>query len=91
MTLGSGGTLSVRLVPNAGATPAQMVYTVVYQLSDGEVKTEYWVVPTTSPTTIAAVRTVLGASNSGRKRGDREIYPTSSLQVSSVFFTKAMN
>lgn len=64
VTLGSGGTLSVQLAANAGATPAGTVYTVVYQLSDGEVKTEYWTVPTSSPTTIAAVRTVLGASNS---------------------------
>src|SRR5882672_12434391 len=34
VTLGSGGTLSTALVPNAGAIPATTVYTVVYQLSD---------------------------------------------------------
>ncbi len=62
--LGSGGALSAQLAPNVGATPAGTVYTVVYQLTDGEVKTEYWTVPTTSPTTIAAMRTILGASNS---------------------------
>lgn len=33
VNLGSGGALSVALVPNAGATPAT-VYTVVYQLND---------------------------------------------------------
>jgi len=61
-TLGTGGALTVRLVPNVGATPAGTVYTVVYQLNDGTAKTEYWVVPTNSPTTIAAVRTVLGTT-----------------------------
>ncbi len=64
VTLGAGGALSVGLVPNANATPANTVYTVVYQLDDGTVKTEYWAVPTTSPTTISAVRTTLGAGNS---------------------------
>jgi len=34
VTLGSGGALSVGLVPNANATPANTVYTVVYQLDD---------------------------------------------------------
>jgi hypothetical protein len=64
VTLGAGGALSVGLVPNANATPANTVYTVVYQLDDGSVKTEYWVVPTSSPTTISAVRTILGAGAS---------------------------
>ncbi|MGA8491543.1 MAG: hypothetical protein WB711_14040 [Terriglobales bacterium] len=64
VSLGAGGALSVSLVPNANATPANTVYTVVYQLNDGTVKTEYWVVPTSSPTTISAVRTTLGASGS---------------------------
>jgi hypothetical protein len=59
-TLGAGGALSVQLVPNANATPPNTVYTVVYQLSEG-VRTEYWIVPTTSPATLAQVRTVLGA------------------------------
>ena len=63
-TLGTGGTLTVALVPNINATPANTIYSVVYQLNDGTVKTEYWAVPTTSPTTIAAVRTTLGASSS---------------------------
>ncbi len=61
VTLGTGGALSVALVPNTGATPAATVYSVVYQLDDGTVKTEYWTVPTSSPTTIAAVRTTLGS------------------------------
>jgi hypothetical protein len=49
MALGANGALSVALVPNAGATPADVYYTVVYQLGPGEVRTEYWVVPATSP------------------------------------------
>jgi hypothetical protein len=63
-TLGSGGALSVSLVPNVGASPAATFYSVVYQLDDGTVKTEYWVVPTSSPTTLAAVRATLGTGMS---------------------------
>lgn len=64
VALGPGGALSVALVPNTGATPAGTFYTVVYQLDDGTVKTEFWVVTPTTPTTIAAVRTILGSGNS---------------------------
>jgi hypothetical protein len=64
VALGAGGTLSLALVPNIGATPANTFYTVVYQLNDGTVKTEFWVVPTTSPTTIAAMRTTPGSGTS---------------------------
>jgi hypothetical protein len=62
VTLGANGALSVALVVNAGATPAGMYYTVAYQIGPGEVKTEYWVVPTTSPANLAAVRTTPGSS-----------------------------
>lgn len=62
VVLGSGGALSVQLVSNVGAIPAGTFYTVVYQLDDGTVKTEYWAVPTTSPSTIAAVRTTPGSA-----------------------------
>jgi hypothetical protein len=61
-TLGSGGALSVALVPNANATPAGTLYTVVYQLDDGTAKTQYWSVPTSSPATIAQVLTSLGVT-----------------------------
>jgi hypothetical protein len=47
VTIGSNGVFSVGLVSNAGATPAGVYYTVVYQLGPGNVKTEYWLVPTT--------------------------------------------
>ena len=60
--LGTGGTFSVELAPNAGATPAGIAYTVVYQLNDATVKTETWSVGTSSPETIAQVRTFIGTS-----------------------------
>jgi hypothetical protein len=61
VTLGAGGALATTLVSNANATPPSTVYTVVYQLSDGTVRTEFWIVPTTSPATLAEMRTTLGA------------------------------
>jgi hypothetical protein len=60
VAIGPGGAFTSELVPNVGATPAATYYTVVFQLDDGTVRTEYWAVPTTSPTTIAAVRTTPG-------------------------------
>ena len=44
VTLAEGGVLSVDLLLNTGATPPGTFYTVVYQLDDGTVKTEYWIV-----------------------------------------------
>jgi hypothetical protein len=70
--LGPGGALSVDLVPNLGASPAGTYYTVVFQLNDGTAKTEYWVVPATSPTTIAAVRTTPGASSAASQMATRQ-------------------
>ncbi|MGA9529301.1 MAG: hypothetical protein WBS24_14395 [Terriglobales bacterium] len=60
VTIGSGGAFTAQLTPNLGATPAGTVYVAVFQLDDGTVRTEYWGVPTTSPTTIAAIRTTPG-------------------------------
>ena len=65
-TLGTNGALSVALVPNAGATPSNTYYTVVYQIGAGEVKIEYWVVPTNSPVNLAAVRTTPGGGVAGQ-------------------------
>jgi len=61
VTLGANGALNVALVPNVGATPAGVYYSVVYQIGPGQVKTEFWVVPTTSPANLAAVRTTPGS------------------------------
>jgi hypothetical protein len=60
VTIGTAGAFTAQLVPNVGAIPANTYYTVVFQLDDGTVRREYWVVPTTSPTTLAVVRTTPG-------------------------------
>jgi hypothetical protein len=45
---------------------------VVFHLDDGTVKTEYWLVPTTSPTTLAVVRTALGSTGSATQLASRQ-------------------
>jgi hypothetical protein len=60
VTIGALGAFTVQLVPNVGASPAGTYYVAVFQLDDGTVRTEYWAVPATSPTTIAAVLTTPG-------------------------------
>src|SRR5437868_6966368 len=60
VTLGPEGAFAADLVPNVGATPAGSYYLVVFQL-DTVVRTEYWLVGTTSPTTISAVRATPGS------------------------------
>jgi hypothetical protein len=54
--IGAQGVVSIPLAPNAGATPEGTFYRVVYKLDDGTTNNENWVVPTTSPVTIAAIR-----------------------------------
>ena len=66
VTLGTNGALNVALTPNSGATPANTYYTVVYQLQPSEVRTEYWVVPTSSPATLAEVRTTPGTGTAAQ-------------------------
>jgi len=60
VTIGPLGAFTAQLVPNVGASPAGTYYVAVFQLDDGTVRTEYWAVPATSPTTIAAVLTTPG-------------------------------
>ena len=55
-----GGAFTTQLAPNVGASPAGTFYTVVFQLDDGTVRTEYWAVPTNSPVKISDVRTTPG-------------------------------
>jgi hypothetical protein len=57
--LGGGGALQVALVSNVGAAPSGTYYTAVFQLED-VVRTEYWLVGTTSPATLASVRATPG-------------------------------
>ncbi len=66
VTLGTNGALNVQLMPNVGATPANVYYSVVYQLQPNEVRTEFWVVPTTSPVTLAQVRTTPGSGTAAQ-------------------------
>jgi len=61
VVLGASGVLNAALVPNAGATPAGVYYSGVYQLGPGQVRTEYWVVPTNSPASLAMIRTTPGS------------------------------
>jgi hypothetical protein len=60
VVIGAGGAFTTQLVPNVGASPIGTLYVAVYQLDDGTVRKEYWSVPTTSPTTISAIRNTPG-------------------------------
>lgn len=81
VTLGADGALSVALVPNAGATPAGVYYSVTYQLGPGQVKTETWIVPASSPANLAGVRATPGSGLAGQ--------PVSMQFVNSALATKA--
>ena len=81
VVVGANGALSVALVPNAGATPAGVYYSVVYQLGAGQVRTEYWIVPTTSPANLAKVRTTPGSGLAAQ--------PVSMQYVNSALASKA--
>ena len=81
VALGSNGALSVALVPNEGATPAGVYYSVVYQLGPGQVRTEFWTVPTQSPANLAKVRSTPGAGLAGQ--------PVSMQYVNSALAAKA--
>ena len=83
VTLGANGALSVALVPNADATPAGVYYSVVYQLGPGQVRTESWVVPATSPANLATVRTTPGSGFASQ--------PVSMQYVNSALAGKADN
>lgn len=81
VTLRGSGGLSVALVPNAGASPAGVYYSVTYQLGPGQVRTESWIVPATSPANLAAVRATPGSGVAAQ--------PVSQQYVNSALATKA--
>jgi hypothetical protein len=56
-----------------------VVYTVVYQLTDGTVKSESWSVGATSPETIAQVRTAVGSSGPGNSQFATQAYVNTAL------------
>ncbi|MGE5111903.1 MAG: LamG-like jellyroll fold domain-containing protein [Acidobacteriaceae bacterium] len=53
--IGANGAVDLALVPNTGSTPASY-YTVVIKTDDGVSSTEYWVVPSSASSSVAAVR-----------------------------------
>ncbi len=75
--IGAGGAVNIALAPNEGATPAGTYYRVVLSLNDGSSSTEYWTVPSASPTTIAAIRASVVPSSVAaqyvRTSGDQSI------------------
>src|SRR6185437_8655517 len=79
VVLASDGSFSVDLAPNIGSTPAGTTYSIVYQLRDGTVKTEFWGVGTTSPETVAQVRTTLGIPTASGGQFATQQYVNSAL------------
>ncbi|MGB9145393.1 MAG: glycosyl hydrolase family 28-related protein, partial [Acidobacteriaceae bacterium] len=77
--IGADGFVSVNLTPNAGALPAGSYYTVVYQLSDGTVNQEYWVVPAAGTAAVASVRAQLEPSTVAVQPTVTSQYVTSAL------------
>ncbi len=75
--LGPGGALSTALIPTANVSPSNTVYTVIYQLSDETVRTEYWSVPSSSPATLAQVRVTLGTTGSAAQMATQQFVETS--------------
>jgi hypothetical protein len=55
VTIADNGLVDLPLVANTGSTPSSF-YTVVLKLDDGTTATEYWTVPSSATTTIAAIR-----------------------------------
>jgi hypothetical protein len=72
IALGANGEVQIELAPNAGANPAGTYYKVVLKLEDGTTNTEYWVVPATSPASVAAVRSRLVPSSMAVQMVTRE-------------------
>jgi hypothetical protein len=60
-TLSADGHVSVNLIPNAGALPANTFYTAEYHFKDGSSRRERWVVPARPRVTLAEVRAKDGA------------------------------
>ncbi|HEX4065140.1 MAG TPA: hypothetical protein VHZ09_03880 [Acidobacteriaceae bacterium] len=61
-TIGTGGLLTVSLIPNEGALPSGSYYTATYHLTDGTVRQEYWVVPASGTAALSAVESDLQPS-----------------------------
>lgn len=92
--LGPGGAVTLALVPNEGATPAGIGYTVAYRLSDGSHSEEYWSVPAAGPTTIGAIRSRVVPANmvmqvASRQYVDGQLAPLASRTYVDAQFAAA--
>ena len=59
-TIGTGGLLTMQLVPDAGASPIGSYYTALFHLNDGTTSRQYWVIPAVpaggAPVKLAAIQ-----------------------------------
>ena len=76
-TIGAGGWVNLNLVPNQGATPTGTYYKIVLKLDDGTTATEYWNVPSSSPATIAAIRSSVVPASLAAQMVSRQYLDTS--------------
>ncbi len=79
--LGANGLFNASLAPTTGSTPTGVYYRVVYQLSSGTSKEEYWAVPATSNTTISAVRAKLVPTTTAVQFMTRDVADSSYVHV----------
>ena len=85
VAIGAQGAISIALVPNAGGTPDGTYYKVIYKLSDGATSEEYWSVPATTTTTIAAIRSKIVPSGVAMQVASRQ-YVDSSIAAALAGF-----
>ena len=71
------GAISIALVPNAGGTPDGTYYKVIFKLNDGSTSEEYWAIPATTTTTIAAVRSKIVPSGVAMQVASRQYVDSS--------------
>ena len=89
IAIGAQGTVNFALVPNEGGDPGGTFYKAVYKLSDGTTFIEYWVVPATSPTTIAAIRASVVPRQVGAQFVNRQYVDTAVANTNQQVVHKA--
>ncbi len=85
VAIGPQGAISIALVPNAGGTPDGTYYKVIFKLNDGSTSEEYWAIPATTTTTIAAVRSKIVPSGVAMQVASRQ-YVDSSIAAALAGF-----
>lgn len=78
--IGAQGAVSLEVVPTQNATPPGTYYKVTLKLDDGTSTTEYWTVPAQSPTTIAAIRSIVVPASVALQVASREYVDSSFLR-----------